>query len=554
MKKRIAIGTSNFKEIIDENSLYIDKTLFIKELIDDASKALCFLRPRRFGKTLNLSMLDYYFNIKYKDNNLFNGLKIMEQGEKYLREMNKYPIISLSFKSLKCNSYSEFINEYKEMIWKLYEDYLFLLDSDKISKDYKNLFQEYYYKKNDNLMDAISNLMIMLKCYYNKEVIVLLDEYDAPILYAYENGYYDEIITFINQLFETTFKDNNNLEKGIIIGIIGMTFGDIFGGANNIDFYNLTDSKFSEYFGFTESEVDEVLEEYKLSSKDIKKYYNGYLFGDLKIYNPWDILNYLDDELHILKSYWTETGNVELLRKLVFRVNDNSTILNNFHELLETGKLEHITLDLFMDLKGLKTRKNTIWTLFMLNGYLTPIKFVTNPNDATLIIPNLEIRENLQSLPINWMAEIGICVNFAEIFKVGNIRNFKSSFEIIVRKGFSYYNVPKRQKGENFYHSFIMALLYGSTNRIFDIKYNYEPGEGRYDLVLKPNNNSSSNSYIIVFKTSSSLRLSKEIKNSFKEIEKLNYQESLKEYNVTLIEIAYIGKKFKIETKKITSN
>ena len=217
--KPIAIGNEDFKDVIQSGSLYVDKTLFIKDLIDNNSKALCFPRPRRFGKSLNMSMLNYYFNLEFKGNNLFNGLKIMNEGEKYLNEANKYPVISLSFRELKTSTYSNFINEYKKVIGKLYIKYEFLLQSEKISDSLKNVFNDYYYMRTNNLTSAISDLMLMLNQHYNSQVMVLLDEYDAPILYSYEMGYYDEMITFMKQLFVSTFKDNSNLKKGIITGI-----------------------------------------------------------------------------------------------------------------------------------------------------------------------------------------------------------------------------------------------------------------------------------------------------------------------------------------------
>ncbi len=547
--KPIAIGTEDFKEIIETGSLFIDKTLFIKELIDNTSKAVCFPRPRRFGKTLNMSMINYYFNLEYKDNTLFKGLKIMEQGEKYLMEMNKYPVISISLKELKKNTYQEFIDKYKTLMSDLYKKYKFVLENSDVDVEFYNRIIN---KEEDSeLADALSYLVRDLSKYYGLKVIVLLDEYDAPILYGYEKGYYDEIITFIKQLFVTTFKDNSNLKKGIITGISRVSKENLFSDANNINVYNITDARFSEYFGFTKEEVDEVLEEYNLSSKGVEKWYDGYLFGETKIYNPWSILKYLENPKHTLQSYWTNTGGVGLLKKLVFRMNDNSTILNDFHKLLETGKLEHVALDIFMDLKNLKANKNTIWTLFLLTGYLTPIKFINNPNDVTLKISNLEVRENLENMAKTWLNDIKEDeIDFAEILKVGDIDKFKDSFKSIVQSGFSYYDVPKNQKGENFYHGFVMGLLYDSTNRVFDITSNRESGEGRYDLVLKPINNSTNNAYIIELKSATRFGFDKTIENSFSQIEKKGYIESVKEFNVTEIAIAYIGKKIKIETRR----
>ena len=318
--KPIAIGIHDFKKIIETGSLFIDKTLFIKELIDNTSAVICLPRPRRFGKTLNMSMLDYYFNIKYKDNpdikGLFKGLNISKEEDKYLSEMNKYPIISLSFRGLKTDTFKEFKKEYKMLMSSLYASYSFLLDSDKVDSELKKEFIECYAKKDYILTSAIPNLMLMLKQYYQEDVMVLLDEYDAPIINGYLKGYYDDIIAFIKQIFVKTFKDNNDLKKGVITGILRVSKENMFSDANNINVYNITDSRFSTHFGFTEDDVKWALKEYNLSDnfQDVKKWYDGYLFNKTIIYNPWSILKYLDNEDHSLIPYWVNTGGVEFLQ------------------------------------------------------------------------------------------------------------------------------------------------------------------------------------------------------------------------------------------------
>ena len=263
--KPIAIGIHDFKKIIETGSLFIDKTLFIKELIDNTSAVICLPRPRRFGKTLNMSMLYYYFSRDYKDNNLFDGLKIMSQGEKYLMEMNKYPVISLSLKNTKFDNYEGFIDNYKDVMKALYGKYEYLLKSDKLDETEKNDFLKITRKEEDILLpNALSKLASYLSKHYESQVIVLLDEYDAPIINGYLKGYYDEIITFIKQIFVTTFKDNNDLKKGVITGISRISKENLFSDANNINVYNITDSRFSTHFGFTEDEVKWALKEYGL--------------------------------------------------------------------------------------------------------------------------------------------------------------------------------------------------------------------------------------------------------------------------------------------------
>ncbi len=551
--KPIALGTHDFKEIIETNSLYIDKTLFIKDIIDEASKVVWFPRPRRFGKTLNMSMLDYYFNIEYKDNpnikDLFNGLNISKEEDKYLMEMNKYPVISLSFRELKANSYQEFIINFKLLINKLYDKYNNLLNSNKIAEMDKEYFKKITNMDEDVLLaNSISMLVRMLRKEYNKEVIVLLDEYDAPILNGYLKGYYDEIITFIKQIFVTTFKDNNDLKKGIITGISRISKENMFSDANNIEVYNITDSRYSTYFGFTESEVKEVLKEYNLDDNflDVKKWYDGYLFGKNIIYNPWSILSYLKNEEHELKTYWVKTGGVELLKNLIYNLNNKLEILNSFEKLLETGRIEHINLDVNLDLSNLEGDRNSIYTLFMLCGYLTPIDNILDYEDVTLRIPNLEIRKNLENIVKDWF-ESGPLKNydFTSYLVNHDIELFKNDFTNIVEESFSYYDVPSTNNGENFYHAFTLGLLRSSSND-FEITSNRESGYGRYDLMLKPI--IGKYAYIIEFKVSDS-DFDKTISEAFKQIEDNHYDVSLKDYDVTKMVIAFKGKKVKIETR-----
>ena len=302
--KQIATGTDDFKKIIESNSLFIDKTLFIKELIDDASEVLLFPRPRRFGKTLNMSMLSYYFDNTLESSDLFNGLNISKCGDIYLKEMNKYPVIYITLKSTKKNTYEEFILSFKGIISDLYEKYEYLLGSDKIKNVDKEYFERCLNKKEDiELYYALSNLCKMLETYYDEKVIVLLDEYDAGILGGYNKGFYDAVIDFMRNVFSSTFKNNLSLKKGVITGILRVSKEGMFSDANNITIYNITDYKYQKYFGFTEEEVKEVLNEYKVSEyfDEVKKWYDGYNFSGITIYNPWRILNFLSDSEHRLK-------------------------------------------------------------------------------------------------------------------------------------------------------------------------------------------------------------------------------------------------------------
>ena len=551
--KAIGIGTDDFKEIRENDYLFIDKTLLIKELIDDGSKALLFPRPRRFGKSLNMSMINYYFNREYKDISfdLFKGLNISKCSDRYLNEMNKYPVVSLSLKECKRESYEKFILKFKSIISDLYKKYEYLLDSPLISNSDKEYFQDCLNKKEeDDLSSAISYLVNMLRIYHGEQVIVLLDEYDAPIMESYLRGFYSKVIDFMKSFFSSTFKDNLNLKKGIITGILRVSKEGMFSDANNIDIYNITDPNYSSYFGFLETEVIEVLDEYNLSDRfnEVKTWYDGYLFNKNTIYNPWSILKFLKNTDHIMQVYWANTGGVDLLKDLIYRINDNSILLSQYHKLLETGIITNIDLDLYMDLNTLKGNDNTVWTLFMLSGYLTPLEYYDSINNITLKIPNLEIRENLEKICSKWFTT-GIFenYNFTNLLLRNNIERFKDDFKNVVIKSFSYYDVPNNDSGENFYHAFVMGLLY-SSNNLFSITSNRESGFGRYDLVLKPKNDSCRYAYVIEFKAISNNDFDKTIKDAFEQIDEKNYIESIKEYDVTKIVIVFKGKDIRIET------
>ena len=551
--KAIGIGTDDFKEIRENNYLFIDKTLFIKELIDDGSKALLFPRPRRFGKSLNMSMLNYYFNLEYKDLsfNLFKGLNISKCSDRYLSEMNKYPVVSLSLKECKKDNYQDFIDNFKTIISDLYSKYSYLLDSSLIEEVDKKYFRNCLDKKQEiELARGISNLIKMLRIYHDEQVIVLLDEYDAPIVESYLKGFYKEVISFMKDLFTNTFKGNLNLKKGIITGILRVSKEGMFSDANNIKVYSVCDYKYSTYFGFLETEVKDCLKEYNLSGKyeDVKKWYDGYFFGESKIYNPWSILNFLSDPKNSFRTYWVNTGGVDLLRDLIYNV-DNASLLEEYHRLLDTGYVEYDNIDLNMNLTSIKYNTYTLRTLFMLSGYLTMVEYSDSLKDLKLRIPNLEIRENLENICINWFNNnIQYSNMFLNYFKNNNMEGFKETFERTVLESFSYYDI-KINKGENFYHAFVMGLLY-SSNSLFSITSNRESEYGRYDLVLKPKNDTSRYAYIIEFKAIEENDFDKTIEKAFKQIEDKNYVESIKEYDVTKIVIVFKGKDIRIETRK----
>ncbi len=555
MEKEIKIAENNdFKELIEGKYVYIDKTLLIKEIIDNGDKSIMIPRPRRFGKTLNLSMLYYYFSNEFDSHELFKGLEIMKQEEKYLNEMNKYPTIFLDLKNTKMDTFEAFKDKYKDIIKSVYDKHDYLLESDKLDETEKEDFRKIIRKEEDMfLADALSKLLGYLKEYYGKKVIVLLDEYDAPILHGYEKGYYNEIIEFMKQLFVTTFKPEpifSNVHKGIITGMSRISKENLFSDANNIIVYNMTDSKFSTYFGFTEEEVIEVLDKYGLGENfdGVKKWYDGYLFNKTTIYNPWSILCYLRNTDHELVTYWANTGGVDLLKNLIYNIEDKTNLLSEFHSLLEKGYVEHVNIDLRMELKSLKSDEDTVWTLFMLSGYLTPTTLIGNGEDITLRIPNLEIKKNLIKMASSWfMVDYG-GRNFIKLLANHSLEDFKSDFEDLVISSLSYYDLPNNSESEAFYHSFALGLL-TANNKLYEITSNRESGYGRYDVLLTPKVKDIP-AYVIEFKlVTDESNFEETLELGFKQIEDRKYFYNVKDYEVIKMVIAFKGKRLKIETR-----
>ncbi len=549
-KINVPTGIDDFKTLIDGNYLYIDKTLFLKEIIDEWGKPCLFPRPRRFGKSLNMSMIYYYFRNDFDSKYLFKGLNITKLGNDYLKEMNKYPTIFLSLKDLKKDTYSEFINKYKTIMSNLYKEHKYVLENPDIDEKFYNRIIKM--EEESELADALSYLVEYLNKYYNEQVIVLLDEYDTPILHGYEKGYYREIIDFMRQLFVTTFKPNPvnpPVKKGIITGISRISKENLFSDGNNINVYSITDERYSNYFGFTEEEVNNLLKEYNLDdNKDmVKEWYDGYLFGNTTIYNPVSILTYLEKKK--FDSYWTNTGGVGLLKNLIYNAKDKTNLLTEFESLIDKGYKEHVNIDLNMDLKSLNGEPNTVWTLFMLNGYLTPASVDEDFENMTLKIPNLEVKKNLIKMATSWFTQDFKGNTMVSYLINGTIDDFRNDLESVVLETFSYLDVPGTSASEAFYHAFAMGLL-RVDNDYCEVTSNRESGFGRYDIILKPKINNIP-AYIIEFKlVRDDSNFEKTIKKAFKQIEEMKYEVSLKDYDkVIKMAIAFKGKKLRLETR-----
>ena len=394
MLKTIATGTYDFKKLIESNSYYVDKTDIIEELIKNKKEVYLFPRPRRFGKSLFISMLDNFFNIEFRDTNknLFNGLNITKSL--YYKELSSRPVINVSFKELEASTYETMYGSFKELIRNLYSKKRYIIDV--LNDDEKEIFNSFLKEtaSEDKYKKAIYILSDFMSRYYGRKVIILMDEYDVPIEKGYTNNFYDEIMDLIRPVFSNTFKDNINLDFGVITGVLRVSGESLFSTFNNPDVYSIMDNRYNEYFGFTKEETKELLEYYGLElNDDVKKMYDGYKFGGVEIYNPWSILKYADRRK--LESYWLNTSSNELIIKCIRDCTENIKIAI---EKLLTGKSipfiydEHVTYKNYNTLNSV----NNVLNLLFASGYLTVDRIETNVFDKEIIyvkIPNMEVNE-----------------------------------------------------------------------------------------------------------------------------------------------------------------
>ena len=330
-RKRLPIGISNFKEIIENDYYYVDKTNFIENILEEGFKVELFTRPRRFGKTLNISMLNYFFNIENKEENrkLFENLNISKS--KYFEKQGNYPVISISFRNYGEKNWENGLKAIQDEIKELYNQF-YLIREKLNQRDLEEFDAIWFGRENARWKKALLNLTRYLYGFYGKKVVILIDEYDQPIIDSYVKGYYEEAIDFFKSFYGSVLKDNEYLELGVITGILRVAKENIFSGLNNLKVHTILNDKFTEYFGIIESEVEQALKNFNLEYdlKDVQKWYNGYLFGDIQVYNPWSIINFLDEKK--LKTYWVNTSGNELIKLYLKRLKNE--IFNDFSKLL----------------------------------------------------------------------------------------------------------------------------------------------------------------------------------------------------------------------------
>ena len=549
----IGIGESDFKGLRIRDNYYIDKTMYIKHIIDNSSRVILVTRPRRFGKTLNMSMLKYYFNCTTKDNaELFEGLKIMEQGEKYTSKMGYYPVIYITLKDVRDRNYENMLLNMKTAMLNMYKQHMYLLDSDKIYPFEKKKMEDILYCREDEvtLKNSVRDLSEYLNRYYDKPVIMLVDEYDVPLQNAYVEGFYDETIGFFKDFYGTTFKDNPYLEKTILTGVSRVAKESIFSGANNFKVFTVLDDEFSDDFGITEEEMDKIIEDFDIKDEkeEIKKWYDGYIIGKTEgIYNPWSILNYLKNRELI--PYWVNTSSNDII-KLILK--NSVTVKEKIERLLKDEEIE-VKINLETVIVGIENNEDNIWGLLLGTGYLKVTDVVDLAEHMYKVkIPNFEIKLLFQEIIDDWFRNKVIANDLKSILKdlvTLNLDEFEKKFKILVSQMFSYMDIGENT-AENFYHAFVLGMLVGLKDTYY-VNSNRESGIGRYDIMLEPKEKNG-NSFIMEFKVlenEAEKTIEDTIENAKRQIEEKGYEANLKERgfsNITKMVFAFKGKEVKM--------
>ena len=543
--KRLAIGLSDFKELIEENFYYFDKTSFIDEVIKDGSKVKLFARPRRFGKTLNMSMLKYFFDITKANENkkLFKNLYI-EKTESF-KEQGQYPVIFLSLKDLKASTWEEMEKDIKSTIARLFSEYKYLLnDLDKFDTvTFENIIM-----KNTNVEDLKEALKFLTKILYekyNKKVVVLIDEYDSPLVSAYINGYYKKAKDFFKTFYSIVLKDNNYLQMGILTGIIRVIKAGIFSDLNNLSTYTILSDDYTDSYGLTEEEVIKSLKDYEMECEisNVKDWYDGYKFGDSEVYNPWSILNFL--RFKELRAYWVDTSGNDLINDVLKKITKST--IESLERLFDGEGLKQ-NISGTSDLSKLLSEEE-LWELMLFSGYLTVEEKIDQDN-YILRLPNKEVRTLYRKTFFEkYFGRGSKLLYLMEALTENKIPEYEERLQEILLTSVSYNDTKKGN--EAFYHGLIMGMgLYLEGEYI--TKSNIESGLGRYDFVIEPKNKTK-RAYIMEFKSTDSVEKLEEVsKEALKQIEDKKYDISLKQNEVkeiTYMGIAFYGKQIKISYK-----
>ena len=560
-KKMIPIGVSNFYDMQTMNYYYVDKSNFIKDLLNNLSAVTLFTRPRRFGKTLNMNMLMEFLDIKKDSKELFKGLNIEKETILCEKWQNKYPVIFISLKEVEGLNFESALDELKIVIANLYKNYSYLLKNKELDEDDIESFKQIKTAKSSitDIKQSLQLLTRLLYQHYNQKVVILIDEYDVPLQKASINGYYEYMLDIIRAMMNKAFKDNPYLSFGVITGCLRVSKESIFTGFNNLRVCTISDTDFSGYFGFTQGEVFEMLKYYNFEDKmeTVKYWYDGYLFGNTEIYCPFSVINYVRDLISSRdtepKNYWVNSSSNDIIKSFIIKADENT--LEEFKALIQ-GK--NIIKPITETLTYAEINKNidNLWSMLYISGYLTKVKHIQE-NLFELRIPNEEVKEVFISKINDWFKEeifeenADVLKELCIALKEGKAKTAESRFNKILRKSMSLRDIQTQTKKEVVYHSIFLGALNRYEN--WEVNSNFEAGEGYADIVVK--DFKAGKGFIIEFKNAiSEKELDKEIERAFMQIEDKKYTQAIQEEDIKeiyLYAVACYNKMCKIEMKKM---
>ncbi len=557
MARTVAIGQQDFGTVREKGYFYIDKTRFIKEWWESGDSVTLINRPRRFGKTLTMSMVEKFFSISHAGRaDLFEGTEIWEYGE-YREQQGTYPVIFLSFADVKETNFQDARKKIGYIIEQLYSQHDFLLEGDLLNEKEKRFFRNVTAEMENYVFSAsLKTLSNYLYRYYGKKVIILLDEYDTPMQEAYIKGYWRELVELTRGLFNAAFKTNPFLERAVMTGITRVSRESVFSDLNNLEVITSTSDKYADIFGFTEEEVASALGEFGLSDqeKEVREWYDGFTFGKLAdIYNPWSIVNYLDKKR--AGAYWANTSSNSLIEKLLRE--SNSDIKQSF-ECLLAGETLHMEIDEQIVYDQLNVKKNATWSLLLASGYLKVTEAVFSEEEGRtyydLTLTNREVRIMFENMIRGWFAENNSYNAFIKALLLDDVKAMNLYMNRVALETFSYFDTgkaPSLEEPERFYHGFVLGLMVELAGRYILIS-NRESGFGRYDVMLEPKR-AEDNAYIIEFKVQDTdeKELADTVLDALRQIDRQNYETALAAKGITRERIrkygfAFCGKRVQI--------
>ena len=556
--RTVSIGRQDFASLIENNYFYVDKTNFIREWWEGGDAATLITRPRRFGKTLNMSMLECFFSLRYQNRaDLFEGLDIWQE-EKYRALQGSFPVIFITFANVKSPSYTETTAEIKRIISRVYEQHRYLLEGTLLSENEKKLFRSVTPDMDDGIAKtAISTLSDYLQRCHGKKVIILLDEYDTPLQEAYVDGYWESLSAFTRGLFNDMFKTNASLERGLMTGITRVSKESIFSDLNNLSVITTTGTRYADCFGFTEDEVSQALAEAGMFEEleTVKRWYDGFTFGKMQdIFNPWSITNFLKNRSY--ESYWADTSSNKLVGQLI--LHGNSRIKEAMETLLH-GETLQTELDEQIIFDQLDRSENAVWSLLLASGYLKVADISLNPYSGRkcyhLALTNFEVKLMFERMISDWFSgQDTRYIDFLQAFLQGDLKSMNAYMQDVAKSTFSSFDTgrhPSRKSDpERFYHGFVLGLLV-TLREDYILRSNRESGFGRYDVMLEPLR-PGLKAYVLEFKvldSSEEANLDAAVASALRQIQEKDYDRELLDRGISKKDIVHYG--FAFEGKRV---